>query len=347
MEEKLLTFRISHVKQETPTAKTYELEPLEENILDFLPGQFLTFLISTEKQEVRRSYSIVSLPGEPLKVTIQKVDNGLISRFILKSWKEGETVVSLPPAGRFNIPAQKAVTRDIFCFAAGSGITPILPQIRNLLVQEPQSIIHLIYSNTNENSALFLSEIEELRNRYPNLNLIYLFSDPLIRLKERGRLSNLLTQDLVNKHLKYQKKDAIFLICGPFTYMRMLDITLISLHIPKEHLHKENFIPQLMLSGYVSHPQYPDRNIQIRINEKLYPLKVKSGQDILSAALQNGLPLPYSCRGGVCGTCAAICKSGKIHMSINEVLTDQDLKNGWILTCTGYPEEENTAIHFP
>lgn len=347
MEEKLLTFRISHIKQETPTARSYELEPLEGNIPDFLPGQFLTFLIRTEKQEVRRSYSIVSLPGEPLKVTVQKVDNGLISRFILKEWKENETVISLAPAGRFNIPAQKDKKRDIFCFAAGSGITPILPQIRSLLVQEPQSIVHLIYSNTNENSILFLHEIEELNHQFPKLNLIYLFSDPLIRLKERGRLSNLLTQDLVNKHLQYQKSDAIFLICGPFTYMRMLDITLISMHFSKDQLHKENFIPQLMLSGYVSHPQYPDRNIQIQINEKNYPLKVKSGQDILTAALQNGLSLPYSCRGGVCGTCAAICKRGKIHMSINEVLTDDDLKNGWILTCTGYPVEENAIIYFP
>jgi len=42
-----------------------------------------------------------------------------------------------------------------------------------------------------------------------------------------------------------------------------------------------------------------------------------------------------------------ICKKGKISMSINDVLTDKDLKEGWILTCTGFPREDNTEIVFP
>ncbi|MDB5118866.1 MAG: ferredoxin [Sphingobacteriales bacterium] len=346
MEEDLLKFRIVAIKQETAKAKTYELDPVDESIIDFQPGQFLTFIIHTEKQDVRRSYSIVSLPGEALKITVKKVDNGLISRYILRNWQIGTIVNSLPPAGRFIIRPQQEIERDIFCFAAGSGIAPILPQIRKLLLEENQSIIHLIYSNTNETEALFMDEIRKLENHFPKLEVIHMFSEPIFRLKERGRLSNLFAQELVHKHLRYLKEDAVFLICGPFTYMRMLSITLISMHFLKENILKENFIPEIMRSGNIFHPNFPDRNVEINIKDKHFSILVKSGQDILSATLENGLKLPYSCRGGVCGSCAAICKSGKVTMSINEVLTDKDIDEGWVLICTGYPEEENTQISF-
>jgi ring-1,2-phenylacetyl-CoA epoxidase subunit PaaE len=344
MTSNLLLFNILHIKQETETAKSYELELNNEKPLEFIPGQFLTFIIKLGDQEVRRSYSITSIPGEALKVTIQKVDNGLISRYILSSWKVGDTLVSLPPMGRFTLRPQPRVKRDIFCFAAGSGIIPVLPQIRTLLVEEPQSSIHLIYSNANERKTLFLDEIEELRKGHDHLEVTFLFSDPAFRIKERGRLSNLYTEHLVNLQLRYNRTEAVFLICGPFTYMRMLGITLLSMHFRKENLWKENFIPEIMRSGYVSKSKFPEREITIEVNGRANRLSVASGQDILTAALQKGLNIPYSCRGGVCGSCAAICKRGKVQMSINEVLTDDDIKAGWVLTCTGYPAEEKTTI---
>jgi ring-1,2-phenylacetyl-CoA epoxidase subunit PaaE len=346
MNENLLLFRIVGIKQETEIARTYHLEQTNKQPLQFIPGQFLTFIIKLGDQEVRRSYSITSIPGEALRITVQKVDNGLISRHILNFWKVGDTLLSLPPMGRFTLQPQHAITRDIFFFAAGSGIVPVIPQIRRLLMEEPKSLIHLIYSNSNEKRTLFLEEIENLEKDHKQLQVIFLFSNPTVRFKERGRLSNLLTQDLVDQELRYNRSDAVFLICGPFTYMRMLGITLLSMHFKKENVRRENFLPEIMRSGYVSHPEFPERHVAIAMNGKEHQVVVKSGEDILTAALNHGLPLPYSCRGGVCGTCAGICKKGKVHMTINEVLTDEDIKAGWVLTCTGYPAEEGTSISF-
>ncbi len=344
--DKLLNFRVISVKQETPLAKTYGLELLNGQQLSYRPGQFLTFIIRTEKQELRRSYSILSVPGEPLKITVKKVENGAISRFILQHWKQGEIVTSLYPSGRFTLEAQQDKPRDIFCFAAGSGIIPVLPQIRYLLQKEPQSIIHLVYSNHDETDALFLDEIEALAERNPSFRLTNLFSAPLTRFHESGHLSNISAEAYVKRELKYNKDHAVFLICGPFTYMRMLRITLVFMHFNREHILKENYIPEVMRSGMVNHPVFPDRDIIIRIHKHQYEVRVKSGKDILSAALDAGLSLPYSCRGGVCGNCTASCKEGKVTMSINEVLTDNDIKQGWVLTCTGFPEENHTVIEF-
>ena len=346
LQERLLHFRIVSVKQETPLAKTYQLELQGNESLEYKPGQFLTFLIDTGQQELRRSYSILSLPGEPLKITVKKVDNGAISRLILQSWKEGAIVTTLPPAGRFTLEAQESIPRDIFCFAAGSGIIPILPQIRHLLSSEPQSTVHLIYSNHDEENTLFLKEIEELAERYVYFKLKILFASPLLRLQEQGHVSNISVETYVNRELQYDREDAVFLVCGPFSYMRMIRITLGFMHFKQENILKENYLPELMRSGNVHHPHFPDRNIHIRIHGETHALKVRSGADILTAGLEKGLPLPYSCRGGVCGNCTAMCKKGKVKMSINEVLTDNDIKHGWVLTCTGYPEEEDSVIEF-
>lgn len=341
-----LQFRIVTVTPENPIAKTFELEEKEGRSLKFLPGQFLTFIIRTEKQELRRSYSILSLPGEPLRVTVKKVVNGLISRFILQHWHVGDTVTALPPAGRFSLPSQTATRRDIYCFAAGSGIIPILPQLRSLLRAEGQSHFILIYSNHNEAEALFLSEITMLNEAYGNLEVIYLFSDPAIRHQEQGHLSNLRAEALITRTLKYQKKDAQFLICGPFTYMRMLIYTLGLMHFQKENILKENYLPEIMRSGTISEPVFPDRKVLIKIFDEVHTLEVRSGDTILRSALKHSLQLPYSCEGGVCGTCAAKCRNGKVYMTINEVLTDRELAEGWVLTCTGYPAKDGTFIEY-
>lgn len=341
-----LQFRINSIRQETDTAKTFELEEANGRMPDFLPGQFLTFLIRTDKQELRRSYSIASLPGEPLRVTVKKVTNGLISRFILQHWHEGDVVTALPPAGRFTLPAQHVVSRDVFCFAAGSGIIPILPQLRSLVPIEPQSSFLLVYSNHNEADALFLPEIESLASAHPNFRVICLFSDPAYRLREQGHLSNLSAEALVNRELKHRREDAIFLICGPFSYMRMLIFTLGLMHFPRENIRKENYLPEVMRSGTVQEPIYPDRDVRVSLGQEVRTIRVPSGESILRAALKQGLEPPYSCEGGVCGVCAARCLQGKVHMSINEVLTEQELKEGWVLTCTGFPAKDGTVIEY-
>ena len=73
---------------------------------------------------------------------------------------------------------------------------------------------------------------------------------------------------------------------------------------------------------------------------------VPAHSTVLDAALAEGIQLPYSCKGGRCASCAAVCTSGKLHMSVNEVLTDRDLAEGWILTCSSYVDSDDVTIEF-
>ncbi|MGZ3750424.1 MAG: 2Fe-2S iron-sulfur cluster-binding protein, partial [Mucilaginibacter sp.] len=85
---------------------------------------------------------------------------------------------------------------------------------------------------------------------------------------------------------------------------------------------------------------------KIHFKDELYDITVGENQSILQAALQNSIRLPYSCRAGICSTCMALCKDGKVVMAENDVLTDQDMRDGWILTCTGHPIGDDVVIEF-
>ena len=64
--------------------------------------------------------------------------------------------------------------------------------------------------------------------------------------------------------------------------------------------------------------------------ESHYPYTIRE------SALAAGISLPYSCNSGQCGSCTMRCTEGHVWMSYNEVLTENDLKNGLVLTCTGH-----------
>jgi ferredoxin-NADP reductase len=335
----MLRLRIEAIKWETHDTATFFLGEINGKKILYKAGQFITLVFMHRDEEIRRSYSLSSSPTEDLlAVTVKRVDNGEISRFMLTKLKVGDILNAVEPAGRFTINHYHT-EKDIFLFAAGSGIAPIFSQLKYVLAHTGESRLTLIYSSNNA-EILFKAELDKLASVHSGrLHIIYLVSS------EGNRLNNQGVEQLVKQYLRFDLNKAEFYFCGPFPYMRMVRLTLLFMGVDAGKIRKENFVLETIAVAKTT-VNYPPARVKIAFGGELHDITVGENQSILQAALQNNIQLPYSCRVGSCSTCSAICKSGKVIMSTNEVLTDSDLAEGWILTCTGHPVGDDVTIEY-
>ncbi len=333
----MLQLRVEAIKWELQDTATFYLSEISGKKIHYKAGQFITLVFDHHHEEIRRSYSLSSSPDEEfLSITIKRIPNGEISRFMLTKIKPGDILHAEKPAGRFTL-SDSSTGKTIFLFAAGSGIVPIFSQLKYTLNRDGESRFLLIYSNRDGNSILFDAALHELAGRSAGrLTIINLLSG------DADRLTNYKVEQLVKQYAE-NPADSEFYLCGPFDYMRMIRLTLLYMGIEPQQIRKENFVLDTIAIP-ASPVNFPPKTVRIHFGNETYDLVTGENQSILQAALQNGIKLPYSCRQGICSACTAVCKSGKVVMTKNDVLTDADLAAGLVLTCTGHAVGDGVVI---
>src|SRR6218665_2243565 len=334
--------KLLQVIEETEHARTFILEPIDGWQPHYKAGQFITLVFHTPHGEKRRSYSFTSSPelGEPMSITVKKVENGEFSRPLVYAAKPGDIFYSSGIAGVFTLPEEQSP--ELFCFlAAGSGIAPCYALIKTILAKGSSQVV-LFYSNSSARHAIFYEQLQQLQANYPErLKIRFLFSDHAdIYYK---RLSKWLLDQLLDMYVPRGSR-TLFYLCGPFDYMQAAEITL-RMHADKEHIIKESFssLPRLVL------PEPPDKDrhhVTIHIGRHTHELEVQYPKSILKTAIEKGIELPYSCESGRCSSCIATCTKGRVWLAYNEVLVDRELEKGRILTCQGFPVGGDAEITF-
>ncbi|MCD6063884.1 MAG: oxidoreductase FAD-binding protein [Flavipsychrobacter sp.] len=330
--------QIVEIRNETKNVKTFVLA---DNI-SYKAGQFLTILSPDGIQ--RRSYSFSTSPGtdKQAAITVKRVPNGLLSRHLIDHIEVDDAITVSGPFGFFILPDDMSNYRQVVFLAAGIGITPILSLLKTMLVTQPQIPVTLIYSNSSAESTVFYDQLNELQQQYTNrLTVEFLFSNS--RDLARARLHKQFLPELLHEHLKAGKDDILFYLCGPFPYMRMVQLALEEENIPAENIRKENF-STAVITNKLEPPDKDTHVVSVNLNGEQYQFESAYPDTILAAAKKIGLSLPYSCENGICGSCVAQCIKGKVWHRNNEVLTDAELKKGLILTCTGYPTSGDVEL---
>jgi ring-1,2-phenylacetyl-CoA epoxidase subunit PaaE len=340
-----ISFVITDIQQETATVKSFFLHPANEEQFTYQAGQFITLLFELNGLALRRSYSFSSSPAlqEAICITTKRHPNGAASRWMHDELQPGDILQALPAAGLFTIAPQTAVTRDIFLIAAGTGIVPIYSLLKELLVLGNELSITLVYSNYQKSDAVFYEELMLLQEQYPQrLHIEFLFSNHQQILK--ARLSSTSLKMLLDKHLRFAKHDALIYTCGPYDFMQMVQIVTLTHGFNPNHIRREIFTLPENVAPHTTYINKIDQTITLIKNGERHSLFVPYQQSILTAAIANGIDLPYSCRAGRCSSCRAKTVQGKVQMHYNEVLTDADEEAGYILTCTGHPITDNVII---
>ena len=73
---------------------------------------------------------------------------------------------------------------------------------------------------------------------------------------------------------------------------------------------------------------------------------MKQSSTILEEAIKNDIDAPYSCQGGICSSCIARVTEGDVEMRQNNILTDNELREGLILTCQAEPKSAVVKIDY-
>ncbi|MCC6287917.1 MAG: ferredoxin--NADP reductase [Chitinophagaceae bacterium] len=333
--ERILQLRIVDIIPETEETFSFVLEEMDGNEIHYKAGQFLTLIFTINNREVRRSYSISSTPGvnEKLQISVKRVHNGEISRHLIDHYTIGDIVEALAPSGMFVLNAGSYKDKDVLLLAAGSGITPIISLIKELLYKRNANAVVLMYQNRSNHSTIFRKEIQKIADDFSTK-----FSWLDFRSSDQGnifykRLNNEKLALLIPRYVKHDPAKASFFICGPESFMRMCQYTITLMGFNSGQIKKEHFVidkppaPPLIVNPQPAKVSILQQHITF---ETMYP------KTILQSALDQHIALPYSCKGGRCSTCAAKCVSGEVIMSMNDVLTEKDIEAGLILTCVGY-----------
>ncbi len=331
-----LRLRITGIHQETPDTVTISFVSTDGEPIDYQAGQFITLIPDFNGHELRRSYSFSSTPGvDPeISITVRRVVNGAVSRWLTEYARIGDELKALAPAGRFRMETIPSAKRQIWMIAAGSGIVPIFSLLKKVLREEPLSNMVLLYQNRHEHNIIFEKELQSLQKKFPGrIHFQLLLSSPAQKNKS-SRLTND-TLDAFLKKYRLPDREELFFLCGPAAFMRMAQFTLRVNGVDHEHIRKENFTVDFVPPAPFIQDASP-KHVTLHLGKEIFHFTVVYPKSILQAALDHNIPLPYSCRGGRCSSCVASCLKGTVKMSINEVLTEPDLAAGLVLTCVGF-----------
>jgi ferredoxin-NADP reductase len=328
--------RVRRVVTETADAATFVLE-VPDHLRDayaYDAGQFLTFRLVVDGEVHHRCYSMSSAPavGDELAVTVKRVPGGVVSNRMIDTLAPGDVVEASPPAGVFRL---RPGDRDVVAFAAGSGITPVFSLLKTALATTGRRV-RLLYANRDRDATIFRAGLDALAQRHP------------------GRLE-------VDHHLDVERgfvtaeavapwaADGDHYVCGPEPFMDVVEATLLAHGVPADDIHIERFTP--------APPPVPSGDgavaadgadavvaqVMVELDGRTGTVDHHPGTTILQAARQMGMSPPFSCESGNCATCMARLVEGEVTMYVNDVLTDDEVAEGWILTCQSVPT--TAAVH--
>ena len=315
-------------------------------------GQHLTIRTTLAGDDVRRNYSICSPAGSGvLRIGVKRLPGGAFSEHALDRLEVGDVLDVMTPTGRFFTELDPEQRKRYVCVAAGSGITPILSIAATTLATEPRSTVTLVYANRTHATVMFLDEVEDLKDRYPDrFSLIHVLSrEPQEVELFSGRLDVPRMQRLLDSVIPPDDVDEWFL-CGPYDMVATLRKQLVAEGVSKRTVHAEVF--------HVEPRSAPRRTpaasaaaggaeVTISLDGRRSTFSLSpGGPPVLEAALAVRPDAPFACKGGVCGTCRAKVLEGSVSMETNYALEPDEVERGYVLTCQSHPTSDRVVLDY-
>jgi ferredoxin-NADP reductase len=329
--------RVAEVIDETPTTRTFVLEPADAGApLCYRAGQHLTLVVDIGGVTHRRCYSFSSSPatGHRPAITVRRMPEGAVSRHLHDKLRAGDAIVATDPTGSFTLETDPRAARTIVFVAGGVGITPLISLVETLLREEPRSRAVLLCGNRSEEEIIFRRRVAALETEFaPRLVVQHALDTPPSGWQG---LTGALDGARTLQALGTTSADAYY-VCGPEAMMQSVCDALSRAGVERERMHTERF-------AYASaaKTRIPAHAAEVTFAASGRRVTARPGQTILQAGLEAGIDLPFSCTMGGCGACKIRKSGGEVVMSEPNCLSDQEREEGYVLACCCYADTDLT-----
>lgn len=336
-EFKTLNLTLARVESQTRDAKTLRFVVPPDQRFAARPGQFFTFQLRIGDKPVTRSYSICSSPTQTafIEITVKRIENGHVSRFLNDQAQPGLTVRASGPYGHFCFDETRH--RRIALIAAGSGITPMMGILRYVDDLCLPLQCTLIYCVRTEDDVFFRNELKTIHSRHNGFYNVVVVSQPGPAWNGwKGRLRREILEREIGKPL-----ETTFFLCGPPAFMENARALLTDLSVDASQILQESFGGAV--TGQIKPASAPEAGLlKLTFARSAVSCEVSYNKSLLESSERNGVLIPSGCRQGSCCTCATRLLSGHVHMESEEGLSDELKSLGYILPCVSRPLSDVT-----
>lgn len=315
---------VTRIVKETADARTFVLAP-HDGPFSYRAGQFCTFRVYVNGKMLLRSYSMSSAPetDDELMTTVKRVPGGQVSNWLHDNVAEGDELELTVPAGRFCL---READTPLLGFCGGSGITPILSLAKSTLATTNRRV-RLLCADRDRPSMIFETALAELSERHPDRLSVVRHLDDERGLLDAGAVRGFVAGDV----------DGDAYLCGPEPFMALVESALPG----PGRIFSERF------GGTPPPPAASDTaqgTVTIHLDGKKESVSRRPNETLLESARRAGLSPPFNCEAGNCATCMGKVTEGRAVMRVNDALTDEEVAEGYILTCQGVPETPSVTV---
>lgn len=318
---------IKEIINETSICKTLVLKTLNEKKLPyFRAGQFITVTKIINGKFITRPYTITSsldkASNGEYRITVEKVENGIMSGYLVDEAKVGDELTISGPFGNFYYTKLRD-NKNIVGLASGRGITPFYAMAKALEANDEEYNLYLLYNCRREKDIIFKKELERLSKELSNFKLKIILSDE----ESENYLNGFITTDLIKE---FGLKEYSIFACGYEGFLKYLNKELEVLNLPRKFIRYEDYLPKCNIK------KVREFSMLVRMGEAVKKCECFNNKTILESLEEAKIYVPSRCHTGKCGLCKTRLLNGKVKI-INDKRNENDIIENFIHPCSTYP----------
>lgn len=321
------------IVDETHDVKTFTFKAKQDELSQYSAGQHLPFKVDINGKKTNAVYTLSSAPTRPshYTITIKRVPNGKVSNFFHDNFNVGDSVIAKSPNGKFHIDAID--NKKLLLLSGGSGITPMLSMLKTMVDLGADNNVVFFHSARSEQDIIARDEVQALAKQHGNCHVSYTLTQSA-KPNWQDYQGHLSKEMLANIEDLTQRE---VMVCGPEGFRETAKAMLFKLGLPEAQFHFESFGGR---KSEIKTTKKAPAKVNISFDSWNKHFEGNSKETLLEQGEAAGLILPYSCRGGMCGSCKVKLASGEVKPLADDGLLPSEKEQGYILSCSCIPQSD-------